>query len=110
MGKPAKIRKKKSFMFTTKHNSFTGILGLVIAICTLLIVITIIMYSYGQAGNVPAKFGMLGLSLAVLNLIGVISGIIGVKERDVFITPPIISIVVNFIMLAGWTIIVVLAN
>ena len=36
MGKPAKIRKKKSFMFTTRHYSFMSILGIVLTVRSLL--------------------------------------------------------------------------
>jgi len=110
MGKPAKIRKKKSFMFTSKHHSFNGVLGLVIAICTLIIGILLVVYSYGQAGRVATDFGMIGLFAALLNLIGLIAGLIGIRERDVFITPSIISISANGLMLVAWAIILFISN
>lgn len=110
MGKPAKIRKKKSFMFTSKHQSFNGILGLVIAVCTLITGVLLVVYSYGQAGRVASDYGVIGLFVAILNLIGLIAGLIGIRERDVFITPSIISISANSVMLLAWAVLLFIAN
>lgn len=109
MGKPAKIHKKKSFMFTVKHHSFQGILGLVTGVLSVIALIVTVVYSYGQAGNVSAKYGSLAMFTAILNITGVISGIIGVRERDVYIVSPIIAIVLNSLMLAFWVLIIILA-
>ena len=110
MGKPAKIRKKKSFMFTTKHHSFTGILGLVIAIISVIVTALLIMDAYRGGGKTDSKAGVMGLALALMNIIGIISGAIGVRERDVHITPPIIAMIANGIMLIVWIVMLFLAN
>lgn len=102
MGRPAKTHKKKSFMFTTKHTSFLGVLGIVIAVCAIAIVTTLIIASYHSAGNVEAKFGTIGLIVMILNLIGVISGLISLNERDTYITPGIIAISANGVILLMW--------
>ena len=52
MGKPAKIRKKKSFMFTTRHYSLMSIIGIMLAVFCACVVTTMIVYSYNTAGSV----------------------------------------------------------
>lgn len=110
MGRPAKIRKKKSFMFTTKHQSFTGIMGLVIAAITITATITIVINAFNLSGKAPVKYGIIGMISAVLNVIGIFSGIDGVNEKDAYITPPIVAIVVNGIMVVLWVVVLILAN
>ena len=102
MGRPAKIHKKKSFMFTTRHHTFTGIMSATIGIATVAIVIAMIVDSYSQAGDVPINLGGVGLCSSLLNIIGVIYGYLGLNERDAHRTPPIIGIVINVIMLIVW--------
>lgn len=106
MGRPVKIHKKKSFMFTTKHNSFQAVLGIVIAVMTIAIMITMVIYSFEVAGNVDVKFGGIGFFIALLNVVGLVSGIVGLNERDAFITPAIISIVGNGLMVLFWAFLV----
>ena len=43
MGRPAKIRKKKSFMFTTKHYSFMSILGTAIGVLCLVVAVMMLI-------------------------------------------------------------------
>ena len=109
MARSVKIHKKKSFMFTTKHHSFLGWMGMIIAVCTIGIVSTMIVFSYHNAGEVDINFGGVGLFATLLNLIGIISGILGVRERDAYITVPIISIVVNSIIVLAWIVTILIS-
>ena len=109
MGKPAKIRKKKSFMFTTRHYSFMSITGILIAVFCACVVITAVMHSYSMAGNVGKGFGGVGLFSALLNLIGVICGIVSLGERDIYITPAIVAIALNGLMILGWLVLIIIS-
>lgn len=109
MGRPAKIHKKKSFMFTTKHTSFLGVLGIAIAVSTIAMTITLVLFSYHQAGNVDIKQGSIGFFAMLLNVIGIMSGAFSLNERDVYLTPGIIAIVANGIMLALWVLMLFIA-
>ena len=102
MGKPAKIRKKKSFMFTTRHYSFMSILGIMIAVFCACVVTTMIIYSYNVAGKVEIGYGGIGMFALILNIIGVICGVVSLGERDVYISAAIVAIVLNGIEIFGW--------
>lgn len=109
MARSVKIHKKKSFMFTSKHHSFVGWLGTVIAIIAMAVMSTMILYSYHNGGNVEVKFGAIGLFTAILNLIGIVCGIYGLQERDIFKSTPIIAIVANGLMILEWIISILIA-
>lgn len=110
MGKPAKIRKKNSILFTTKHHSFNGIMGTVLFVLCLGIIITCVIASFHNRGEVDISFGYYGFFSAVLNIIGLIAGVIGVRERDTYLYAPWIAIAGNTIMLFAWIVTIVLSG
>ncbi len=110
MGKPVKIRKKKSFMFTTRHYSLTSMIGLALAAICIISNGAMTFISYKNAGKVDIGFGGVGLFSVLLNVIGIIFGSLSLKERDVYITPGIVAIVINAAMIAGWIVIKVLSR
>lgn len=110
MGKPAKIRKKKSFMFTTKRHSFLGWLGGLIGIVSIGTAITLVIATANAQGSATKEFGFIGLMLFLLNIIGGIAGLKSVRERDSFITMPIIGLVCNGVMILVWALLLVLSH
>ena len=110
MGKPIKIRKKKSFMFTTRHYSFMSIMGIMIGVICALAVSAALFVSYQNAGNVGRGFGGVGLFSVFLNIIGIVCGIISIRERDVYITPGIVAMALNGAMILGWIAIMIMAG
>ena len=109
MGRPVKIRKKKSFMFTTRHYSFMSIVGIALGLLCLGVVITSVVHSYNNAGNIGVGFGTIGLMSVLLNIIGIFCGITSLNERDIYITPSIIAIVINSIMVLAWLVMIIIS-
>ncbi len=109
MGKPAKIRKKKSFMFTTRHYSVMSIMGIVIAAVTIGCGAGMVMESYKQAGTVSVGFGGVGLFSAFLNIIGILCGVISLGERDIYIYPAIVAISANGLILLSWIVLILIS-
>lgn len=109
MGKPAKIRKKKSFMFTTRHYSFMSITGILLGVLCAGAISTSIVHSYYSAGNIGAGFGGVGMFSMLLNVVGIFCGIVSLHERDIYITPAIAAIVLNGIMILFWVIMIILS-
>lgn len=110
MARSRKIKKKKSFMFTTKHHSFAGVLGVVLFALCISIQITSIMYAFHNRGEVDISFGYYGFLASILDVIGIFAGISGLNERDAFKVAPLISIIGNGVVLAAWIALVILAK
>ena len=109
MGRPAKIRKKKSFMFTTRHYSFMSIVGILIAVLGICVGVTMVVHSYYSAGNVDVGFGGVGLFSALLSVTGILCGVTSLRERDIYITPAIVAIVLNGLLILGWLVMIVIS-
>ncbi len=108
MPRPVKIKKKKSFMFTTKHHSFTGILGGVIAIISACVMCFCVYSSFLRQGTGDEKLGSIGMFAAILNIIGVICGLTSVNERDIHKWVPIAAGLLNSLMLVVWVLLVII--
>ncbi|MCR5301963.1 MAG: DUF6142 family protein [Lachnospiraceae bacterium] len=109
MGKPVKIRKKKSFMFTTRHYSFMSIAGILIGVICACVISTSVIHSYNSYGNIAPGFGGIGLFSMLLNVVGIFCGIVSMYERDIYITPAVIAIALNALMVLGWIIMIVIS-
>ena len=109
MGKPVRIHKKKSFMFTTRHYSFMSIAGILIGIICAIIGVTLVIYSYKNAGNVGINYGSIGIFSLLLSIIGAIFGTVSLGERDIYRSAAIGAIALNGFIILAWLILIVLA-
>ncbi len=109
MGKPRKIRKKKSFMFTTRHYSFMSIMGILIFVLTSVVTTAAVVNSYKLSGNVDIGYGGVGLFSALLNLIGIICAVVSLGERDIYISPAIVAISLNGVSIVCWIAMIIIS-
>ena len=109
MGKPVKIRKKKSFMFTTKHYSFMSVMGIVLGVINVFFGVAMVMESYRNEGSVDAGYGSAGLFSVFLSIIGIICGIRSLGERDTYIAPAIVAISVNGAVILWWIVMIIIS-
>ncbi len=109
MGKPAKIRKKKSFMFTTRHYSFMSIFGIMLGLFCIAVIATSIVHSYNNAGAIDGGFGGVGMFSALLNIIGILCGVVSLGERDIYVSAAVAAIVINSVVLFGWLVMIILS-
>ena len=96
-------------MFTTRHYSFMSIIGILIGVFCAASISTAIVHSYYKAGNVDAGFGGIGMFSMLLNVIGIFCGIVSLHERDIYITPAIVAIALNGVMVLFWIVMIILS-
>jgi len=106
MPKPVKIKKAKSFMFTTKHHSFSGWLGVVAGCISIGVLVMSIYLAFINKGSSSVAISGMGLFSLVLNIIGLIAGITALNERDIHRWVPITSIVGNSLFMFLWVVVV----
>ena len=109
MGKPVKIRKKKSFMFTTRHYSFMSVMGIVLGVINVFFGAAMVIQSYRNEGRVGAGYGSAGLFSAFLCVIGIVCGIRSLGERDTYIAPAVVAIVINGAVILWWVIMIIIS-
>ena len=101
------IRKKKSFMFTSRHYSFIGMLSILLAVCSLIGLIISILISYLNGGETETHFGGVGFFGIIANITGVISGFASLRERDIYVWVPRTAMIINLFDIVLWLLLVV---
>ena len=75
---------KKNYMFTNRRHSEKAIMSTVFGVlCTVSLVIVVVL-SYSRGGDVPAGYGFTGLFAAILSLVGMLLGVLALREADRF--------------------------
>lgn len=84
MARPRKIRKRKSFMFTSRHYSMLSIVAFVMGLCSIAGMVGSILISFAQRGKPPAHLGGVGLFGMIGNVVGLLAAMNSLNERDIF--------------------------
>ncbi len=78
------MSQKKNYMFTNRRHSEKAIMSTVFGVlCTVSLVIIVVL-SYSRSGDVPAGYGFTGLFAAILSLVGMLLGVLALREADRF--------------------------
>lgn len=110
MPKPKKIKKAKSFMFTTKHHSFSGVLGCACGVISVIVMSFNIFLAYTNKGASNVAMGSVSLFALILNVVGIVAGTTALAERDIHKWVPIASIIFNSIVLVVWVMLLIWGN
>ncbi len=108
MPRPKKIHKKKSFMFTSRHYSFIGNIGLVLAVSSFAGLIAAVTKAYLNGGRTERTIGLVGIFGILAGVTGVIASSLSLKERDIYVWLPRMALALNllgillWILLAAW--------
>lgn len=96
------IKKKKSFMFTTKHHSFPGIVGCIVGAISVFVFGFSIYVAFKNRGSVPSNISGMAVFALLADFIGLLCGTTALSERDIHKWVPIASIVSNSVMIVAW--------
>ena len=78
------MSQKKNYMFTNRRHSEKAIMSTVFGVlCTVSLVIVVVL-SYSRGGDVSAGYGFTGLFAAILSLVGMLLGVLALREADRF--------------------------
>ena len=76
------MSQKKNYMFTNRRHSEKAIMSTVFGVlCTVSLVIVVVL-SYSRSGDVPAGYGFTGLFAAILSLVGMLLGVLALREAE----------------------------
>ncbi len=78
------MSQKRSYMFTNRKHSGKAVMSTVFGILCTVSMILVILLSYSRNGNVPVGYGFTGVFAAALSLIGLLLGVLAVRETDRF--------------------------
>lgn len=78
------MSQKKNYMFTNRRHSQKAIMSTVFGVLCIVSLIIVLGLSYGSGGDVPVGYGFTGVFATVLSLIGLLLGVMAVREVDRF--------------------------
>ncbi len=105
MPRPKKIRKKKSFMFTSRHYSFIGNLAMLLAVCSFVGFFGAVFTAYMNVEKGGKGIGSVGLFGVIMNITGVIASVISLRERDIYVWLPRTALFFNLFDILIWALI-----
>ncbi len=95
------MAQKKGYIFTDKRHSDKAIMATILGTISLVSLCVVVFLSYKKGGDVPAGYGMTGLLAILFSLIGLLLGLVTVREKENYRLFPCLGLVLNLLSLAG---------
>lgn len=93
-----RIGNRRKIQFTDKKHPFIGIVSMLTAILSLLLMLGLFISSGMEKGKGGSQYGYLGMLNLVLAIVGFILALRCYKKEDIYMSTPTIGSVVNGII------------
>ena len=78
------MSQKKNYMFTNRRHSGKAIMSTVFGVLCIVSLLLVVVLSYSRGGDVPTGYGFTGLFAAILSMVGMLLGVLALREADRF--------------------------
>lgn len=103
------MSQKKNYMFTNRRHSQKAIMSTVFGVLCTVSLLIVVCLSYFSNGEIPAGYGFTGLFAMALSLIGLLLGVLAVREPDRFKLFAWLGILFNSVSLGAVSLILYIA-
>ncbi len=96
--------KKRHYIFTNRKHSEKAIMSTILGIISTVSLGIVIFLSYSQGGQTRAGYGATGLLAMIFSLIGLVLGVVTLREKGTYRLFPVLGLVLNLAVLGilGW--------
>ena len=91
--------KARRYKFSNKKHPWQAQGSMILGIISLVSIITVIVFSFRQAGETKPGYGVTGLLAAIFTLAGLILGLVSFRQRESFRLLGILGCVINGLVL-----------
>ena len=102
--------RKKNYIFTNKKHSDKAIMSTILGIISLISMGIVTYLSYRGGGVMHGGYGVTGVLATIYSLIGLILGIVTLRDKDIYRIFPVLGTVFNFVALAVISFLLYLGN
>ena len=95
------IMRKKNYIFTNKKHSDKAIMSTILGVISLVSLGIVTYLSYSQGGVMHGGYGVTGVLATVYSLIGLILGVLTLRDKDIYRFFPVLGTILNVISLGG---------
>lgn len=78
------MSQKKNYMFTNRRHSEKAIMSTVFGVLCTVSLLAVVVLSYSRSGDIPAGYGFTGLFATILSIVGMLLGVLSLREADRF--------------------------
>ena len=93
--------RKKNYIFTNKKHSNRAIMSTILGGISLVSLGIVTYLSYSQGGVMHGGYGVTGVLATIYSLIGLILGILTLREKDIYRIFPVLGTILNVVALGG---------
>jgi len=88
-------RKRDAFKFSGRKHSVKGMISSILGIITCISLLILSYISSLTAGKGSLLLGVIGMALFGISILGLVLGVKGCKEKEIYFTAPIIGLALN---------------
>lgn len=93
--------RKKNYIFTNKKHSNKAIMSTILGVISLVSLGIVTYLSYRQGGVMHGGYGATGVLATIYSLIGLILGILTLRDKDIYRLFPVLGTILNVVALGG---------
>lgn len=97
------MTKKMNYIFTSKSQSYRGIMSTVCGIISIVSAVISVTMSFMARGEASERLGGVGLVSVLFSIVGLILGILSIRERDTFMMFPRLGLALSVLSIIAWT-------
>lgn len=90
---------RRNFIFTNKKHSQRAIMSVILGTISIISLLIVVYLTYLKDGAARVGYGMTGLLAAVFSMIGLILGIVTLREKNYYRLFPWLGIILNLLAL-----------
>ncbi|MCL2051267.1 MAG: DUF6142 family protein [Lachnospiraceae bacterium] len=91
------MSRKKGYIFTNKENALKGIMSSILGAIAIITLVIVLYLSYLESGQIPDRYAVAMLIAALLNIIGLVLGLVSYFEKEKFRFFPVLGLILNMI-------------
>lgn len=92
---------KKKYIYTNKKHSYRAIMGVILGLISLASLWLVVYFSYQASGDAKTGYGFTGLFSLLFSCTGLGLSAVTVRNKDYYRLFPVMGLVLNFLALAG---------
>ncbi len=95
------MKKRKGYIFTNKRHSDRGIMATILGIISLASLGIVLFQAYRNDGEAAVNYGFTGLLAMLFSLVGLVLGIVTVRDKSYYRLFPVLGVLLNLAALGG---------
>ena len=92
---------RRNYIFTNKKHSNRAIMSVILGMISTVSLAIVVRLTYLQDGEATVGYGVTGLLATIFSLVGLVLGIVTLREKDYYRLFPRLGVVLNLLAL-GW--------